>query len=105
MNAYCYCRCTSAQFGSQLRNDIYLGEEEDPLATVRNKHIVRHIVVLQPNASTGNRICQVVQCVPCLKYQASHRIIYQLGYSHPTLPCVFRKRDLVGSCLLDRERH
>ena len=105
MNAYCYCKYTSTQFSSQLCNDIYLGEEKDPLATVRNKHVVRDIVVLQPNASTGNRICQVVQCVPCLKYQASHRIIYQLGHSHPTLPCVFRKRDLVGSCLLDRERH
>jgi hypothetical protein len=105
VNAYCYCKYTSIQFSSQLCNDIYLGEEEDPLATVRNKHIVRHIVVLQPNASTGNHICQVVQCVPSLKYEASHRIIYQLGYRHPTLHCVFRKRDLVGRCLLDRERH
>lgn len=40
---------------------FYLREEEDLFAAVRDKNIVRHIVVLQPDTSAGNHIGQIAQ--------------------------------------------
>ena len=84
---------------------FYLGKEEDLPARVRNEDIVRHIVVLQPNASTRNHIGQIIQGVVFLKNQSSHRVVHQLRHLHPTLYPTLSNRNPLGRCLLDRERH
>jgi hypothetical protein len=88
-----------------IEQRFYLGEQENSLATVRDEHVVGNTVVLQPNASTGQHICQIIQGIPSLKNQSSNRIIYQLGHIHSTIHVVRSKRNLLGSCLLDREWH
>ena len=58
---------------------MYLWQEKDTLSTVRDKDIVRNVVVLKTDAGIGDRIGQDLHSIPTLEDEASDRIVQQLG--------------------------